>query len=91
VCGVLSCFPGAPNQGVCTTSTPVQLPDGAYVSRRYSEEVGQVLATSDELTPRYAFTGAELYVRAKVVSSKPKENPYREGEMEMAWTQPAVR
>ncbi len=74
-----------------TTSTPVQLPDGSYVSRRYSEEVGQVLATSDELTPRYVFTGTELYVRAKVVSSKPKENPYREGEMEMAWTQPAVR
>jgi hypothetical protein len=74
-----------------TTSTPVQLLDGAYVSRRYSEEVGQVLATSDEVNPRYVFSGNELYVRAKVVSSKPKENPYREGEWEVAWTQPAVR
>ncbi|MBA2501061.1 MAG: histidinol-phosphatase [Chitinophagaceae bacterium] len=29
-----------------------------------------------------------LYIRAKIVSSKPKENPYAEGDMETAWTQP---
>jgi hypothetical protein len=34
--------------------------------------------------------GDEIYVRARVTSSKVKENPYREGEFEMAWTQPLV-
>jgi hypothetical protein len=32
--------------------------------------------------------GDELYVRARVVSSKPKANPAYAGEVEMAWTQP---
>ncbi|MEZ4700251.1 MAG: hypothetical protein R2834_07980 [Rhodothermales bacterium] len=73
-----------------TTSAPVQLPDGAYVTRRYSNEIGQLLGQSTELTPHYTFTGNELYVRARVVSSKPKTNPYRAGETETAWTQPVV-
>lgn len=29
-----------------------------------------------------------IYVRAKVISNKPKENPYAEGDVETAWTQP---
>lgn len=40
--------------------------------------------------PSYTFTGDELYVRAKVVSSRPKENPYKTGEFESAWTQPVI-
>ena len=36
----------------------------------------------------YRLSGDEMYVRAKVISSKLKENPYREGEVETAWTQP---
>ena len=71
-----------------TTSTAVTLPDGAYVTRAYSEEVGEVLGRQSGSAPSYALTGDELYVRAKVISSKPKENPYSEGETEMAWTQP---
>ena len=35
-------------------------------------------------------TDDELYVRAKVISSRTKENPYRAGEVEVAWTQPVV-
>ncbi|WKZ59374.1 MAG: histidinol-phosphatase [Cyclobacteriaceae bacterium] len=31
-----------------------------------------------------------LYVRARIVSSKPKENPYQEGDFETAWVQPVV-
>lgn len=38
----------------------------------------------------YVFSGKELYVRAKIISDKPKENPYAEGEMEVAWTQPVM-
>jgi hypothetical protein len=38
----------------------------------------------------YYFQGIELFVRAEVISSKLKENPYREGEFEKAWIQPVV-
>ena len=58
--------------------------------RRYGPEVGAVLA---EVTgPRAAYTlqGDELYVSAKIVSSKVKENGSVAGEVETAWTQPLV-
>ncbi|GAA4315297.1 hypothetical protein GCM10023115_27080 [Pontixanthobacter gangjinensis] len=32
-----------------------------------------------------------LFVRAKIVSDKLKKNPYREGDTEVAWTQPVTR
>ncbi|WP_296701545.1 histidinol-phosphatase [Algoriphagus sp.] len=33
----------------------------------------------------------DMYVRAKVISSKPKENPYQIGDTEVAWTQPVMK
>lgn len=36
----------------------------------------------------YTLSGDELYVRAKIESDKRKENPFKEGEVEVAWTQP---
>lgn len=71
-----------------STSTPVQLEDGSYVTRSYSDEIGEVLAKMTGTVPVYQLEGDELYVRAKVISSKPKVNPYQAGETEMAWTQP---
>lgn len=41
-------------------------------------------------TADYSFIDDELYVRAKVISDKPKENPYQPGEVEVAWVQPVV-
>ena len=38
----------------------------------------------------YKLTVKELYVRAKVTSSKPHPNPYQKGDTEVAWTQPFV-
>jgi hypothetical protein len=52
------------------------------------EDIGRVLAVSNEMTPEYKFTGRELYVRARVTSSKPHPNPYAEGDFETAWIQP---
>lgn len=60
------------------------------VTRRYSDDVGKVVATSAELKASYKLTGKELYVRAKVTSSKPHPNPYQKGDVEFAWTQPLV-
>lgn len=72
-----------------TTSVAVVVED-ENVTRRYSEEVGEVFAIVEGPAPVFTFEGDELYVRAKVISSKPKENPYHEGETEAAWTQPVV-
>jgi len=60
------------------------------VTETYSQEVGKVVAESDKLQATYQFTGKELYVRARVTSSKRHPNPYAKGDVEMAWTQPAV-
>lgn len=57
----------------------------------YAPEVpGVVLQEKEGLNPSYVFTGDELYVRAKIISDKPKENPYAEGETETAWIQPVL-
>ena len=64
--------------------------DGASVAKRYSDEIGTILAEVPGTSPSYVMTGDELYVRAKVISSKLKENPYRPGETEVAWVQPVV-
>ena len=58
--------------------------------RRYSKDVGAVLAEVKGARASYVLTGDELYVRAKIVSSKPKENGSVAGEFETAWTQPLV-
>jgi hypothetical protein len=60
------------------------------VTRRYGDEVGKVVAAMDSLEPTYQFTGKELYVRARVVSTKAHPNPYQKGDVECAWTQPMV-
>ncbi len=60
------------------------------VTRIYSADIGAVLAEVRGLRPEYTFHGDELYVRAKVTSTKPKANPYAIGEVEAAWVQPVV-
>jgi hypothetical protein len=59
-------------------------------SRRYGDDIGVVLHESQDLAPRYVFKGDELYVRARVVSSRLQPNPFAEGDHEMAWTQPVL-
>lgn len=63
-----------------------ETPDTA--SRVYSGDIGVVLLETTDNPAAYTFTGDELYVRAKVVSSKPQENPVREGDPQIAWVQP---
>jgi len=57
---------------------------------RYSDEVGAILAEESGLAPGFAVSGDELYVRAKVISTREKANPNYVGEVEVAWTQPIV-
>ncbi|MFO0956240.1 MAG: hypothetical protein U0800_02105 [Isosphaeraceae bacterium] len=58
------------------------------ITRRYSDEVGRVLATVEGTTAVYKLDGDELYVRAVVTSSEAPENPSFEGQKAQAWSQP---
>ena len=69
-------------------SVPVRDSAGIPVTGRYSSEVGAVLAEVRGTTASYRMRGDEVYVRARIVSTKPKANPSYDGEVEMAWTQP---
>ncbi len=62
----------------------------ASITRYYSAEIGEVFLEVQGISPSYTWSGDEIYVRAKVISSKLKENPYKDGEMETAWVQPFV-
>lgn len=57
-------------------------------SRKYSGEIGKVLATVKGATPSYKLTGKELYVRATVTSSRPASDPVFKGQQQQAWVQP---
>jgi hypothetical protein len=57
-------------------------------TRKYSGDVGQVLATASGASPSYQLKGNELYVRAVVTSTKPHPNPSFQDQREQAWTQP---
>jgi hypothetical protein len=64
--------------------------EGESVRARFGDVAGAVLQETVGNGAVYRFTGEELYVRAVVRSSRVKENPYKEGEVEMAWTQPVI-
>jgi hypothetical protein len=58
------------------------------VAHRYSLDIGTVLAEVKGPKASYTLKGDELYVRARVISSKPHPNPSQRGDYETAWTQP---
>ncbi len=57
-------------------------------TRLYSGGMGAVLSEQRGTNVSYTCKGDELYVRAKITSSKVKQNAVVVGEHEMAWTQP---
>lgn len=61
-----------------------------YDAQQRSIQVGVLLDKAEGSSASYTFTGDELYVRARVVSDKTKENGQRDGELEVAWTQPVL-
>lgn len=78
--------------GFDSQSYPVLDKDGKElnVTRRYSNDIGRILATSRETKASYQFTGEELYVRARITSSKLHPNPSTQGDFQQAWIQPAI-
>jgi predicted metal-dependent phosphoesterase TrpH len=76
-------------RGVSTVGEDQNPPEkkGRY-SQKYSDKIGEVLATAEGLKASYTLKGNELYVRAVVTSSKPPVNPAFEEQKQQAWTQP---
>lgn len=79
-------------KGFNASSAPVLDPNGKTVNttRRYSDEVGVTFRHVKGTHARYEFQGNELYVRARITSSKRHPDPSEEGEFERAWVQPVV-
>ena len=61
---------------------------GAIRGEESERPTAKVLATTTEDPATYRFTGDELYVRARVTSTRPHPRPYQDGDLETAWTQP---
>ncbi len=59
-----------------------------YMLRKYSSDIGKVLAKQSGEHVKYVMTGQEIYVRAKIISTAKHPNPYAAGEVEVAWVQP---
>ncbi|UCD51971.1 MAG: hypothetical protein JSW27_04900 [Phycisphaerales bacterium] len=73
-------------------SHPVKDAEGKELrtTRLYSRDIGRVLAEEKGTTARYTLKGDEIYVRAKVISSRKNDKSHVPGEREAAWTQPVV-
>ena len=84
-------FIGTPKQ-FDTSSKPVlnSMGEPAYITRVYSNEIGQVFSETTDNPAIFSFTGAEMYVRAKIISDQLQDNPFAEGDLETAWTQPVL-
>jgi hypothetical protein len=78
--------------GYDPTSEPVLDKDGKEINatRRYSDDIGRVLKTVEGASASYEFQGNEIYVRARVTSTRKHPNPSEVGEFERAWVQPVV-
>ena len=60
-----------------------------FVGQRKGGAPGEIFAAADGLNPSYTVKGDELYLRAKVTSSKLRSTPDgKPAYYEMAWTQP---
>ena len=55
-----------------------------------SDDIDKVLKTVNGSKAGYHVQGKDIYVRARITSSKLHPNPYAESDPEMAWTQPLV-
>lgn len=53
-------------------------------------ERSAVLKRVSSTSGKFQLTAQHYFVRARVISDKVKSNPYKEGEFEMAWTQPVL-
>ncbi|MHC4623663.1 MAG: CehA/McbA family metallohydrolase domain-containing protein [Planctomycetota bacterium] len=79
-------------KGYDPSSRPVRDANGLEIqtTRIYSDGIGRVLAEVKGTVACYTLTGNEIYVRAKVISTRPKKTSFGVGDFEAAWIQPVV-
>lgn len=61
-----------------------------FVGVKKGEAVPVVLKKVEGAKADFKLSGKHIFVRARITSTKKKENPFQEGEREMAWTQPVT-
>ncbi len=61
-----------------------------FITAAKNEPRTSIVKTVTGTKASYRLQEDELFVRAKILSTKPKKNPYREGDVEVAWIQPYV-
>ncbi|WP_242923135.1 histidinol-phosphatase [Pontibacter liquoris] len=64
---------------------------GAEKSADGVRQGGKLLKEVKGIKATYKLRKKDLYVRAKIISSQLKENPYMEGDLVTAWTQPVAK
>lgn len=61
-----------------------------FITAGKNEPKTSIVKTVAGTEASYQLRENELFVRAKIISTNPKHNPYREGDVEVAWIQPYV-
>jgi hypothetical protein len=61
-----------------------------FIGVRQGEEMSSVLMEKKGVAAEFELEEDIVFVRAKIVSDKYKENPFKEGDFETAWTQPVT-
>jgi hypothetical protein len=61
-----------------------------FIGVRKGDEQSSILKEVSETEAEFQITEDFLFVRSKIISDKVKENPFQDGDVETAWTQPVV-
>jgi hypothetical protein len=59
-----------------------------FIGAEKGETETQVLRSVKDSEANFIVADLHQFVRARIKSTKPKPNPFQEGDLEMAWTQP---
>ncbi|WP_128548026.1 histidinol-phosphatase [Larkinella soli] len=62
-----------------------------FIGIRKGREKAEILREVNGTEAEYTMADTDLLVRAKIISSKPKYNPFQAGDVETAWSQPIAR
>lgn len=62
-----------------------------FIGAEKGETETQVLRSTNDTEAHFLVARSHLFVRARIKSTKPKHNPFQEGDFEMAWTQPVSK
>ena len=59
-----------------------------FIGATGQDQQARILERVEASEATFALRDSYIFVRAKIISDKPKVNPFQEGDVEVAWTQP---